>query len=109
VKEGARRTKACEVLGISVRTLQRWEKEPGGEGKRRGPKGKPAHALTEEEKKEVVAVMNALEFCDLPPSQIVAILADGGMYIASESTMYRILREEKLLVHRSTVRPRGHR
>ena len=109
MKEGARRTKACEVLGISVRTLQRWEKEPGGEGKRRGPKGKPAHALTEEEKKEVVAVMNALEFCDLPPSQIVPILADGGMYIASESTMYRILREEKLLAHRSAVRPRGHR
>ena len=109
VKEGARRAKACEVLGISVRTLERWEKEPGGEGKRRGPKGKPAHAFTEEEKEQVVAVVNAAEYRDMPPSQIVPILADGGSYIASESTMYRILREEKLLTHRSASRPRRHR
>jgi len=109
VKEGSRRAKACEVLGISARTLQRWEKKPMAEGNRRGPKGKPAHALTEEEKERVVAVMNAPKLRDLPPSQIVPILADGGTYLASESTMYRILREEKLLAHRSAVRPRRHR
>jgi len=92
-----------------MRTLQRWEKEPGKENMRRGPKGKPAHALTEEEKKQVVAMVNAPEFRDLSPSQIVPILADEGSYIASESTMYRILRGEKLLVHRSAVRPKRHR
>jgi putative transposase len=109
VKEGARRAKACEVLGISVRTLQRWEKEPGKEDGRCGPKSRPVHALTEEEKMAVVSVVNSRLYRDMPPSQIVPILADGGRYIASESTIYRILREEKLLVHRSAVRPRRHR
>ena len=37
---------------------------------------------------------------DLPPSQIAPKLADQSIYIASESTMYRILREEKMQQHR---------
>lgn len=40
------------------------------------------------------------EYSDLAPSQIVPALADKGIYIASESTMYRILRKEKMLSHR---------
>src|SRR5664280_3216392 len=41
----------------------------------------------------------------LPPSQIVPRLADQGSYLASESTFYRILREEKQLAHRRSERP----
>ncbi len=37
---------------------------------------------------------------DKPPSQIVPLLADEGLYVASESTFYRILKSEKMLVHR---------
>ena len=37
---------------------------------------------------------------DLPPCQIVPILADRGKFIASESSFYRVLRERKLLEHR---------
>lgn len=46
--------------------------------------------------------MNATseEYMNSPPSQIVPSLADKGIYIASESTFYKILREEKLLKHR---------
>ena len=40
------------------------------------------------------------EFADLPPSQIVPALADRGIYIASESTFYRILRKENMQHHR---------
>lgn len=40
------------------------------------------------------------EYMDLPPSQIVPTLADIGKYIASESTFYKILKEEKLLKYR---------
>ncbi len=36
----------------------------------------------------------------MPPSQIVPSLADKGIYIASESTMYRILRQENMQHHR---------
>lgn len=31
---GARRYKSCEILGLSVRTLERWEKEEGPRDKR---------------------------------------------------------------------------
>lgn len=36
----------------------------------------------------------------MPPCELVPALADKGIYIGSESTMYRILREEKLQNHR---------
>jgi len=41
----------------------------------------------------------------LPPSQVVPALADKGIYIASESTMYRILRIEKMQNHRGYSKP----
>lgn len=44
-------------------------------------------------------------FRDMAPPQIVAHLADQGIYIASESTFYRVLRAEKLQRHRSDARP----
>ena len=36
VAAGARRSKACEILEITLRTLQRWESSRGGD-QRRGP------------------------------------------------------------------------
>lgn len=42
------------------------------------------------------------EFRDVSPHQIVPALADQGRYLASESTFYRILREEELMEHRAS-------
>ena len=36
----------------------------------------------------------------MPPCELVPALADEGIYIGSESTIYRILREEKMQNHR---------
>lgn len=44
--------------------------------------------------------MNSLEYKNLPPTQIVPRLADQGIYLASESTMYRILRRYQQNTHR---------
>ena len=110
VAGGARCCKACGILGISLRTLQRWESSGGGGDQRRGPTGGAANALSDAERALVVAVASSRLFRDLPPSQIVPILADAGVYLASESTFYRILREEKLLAHRGRAQaPRHHR
>ena len=108
VESGARRHKACDILGISVRTLQRWEREPEKEDQRAGPNSRPGNSLSEAEKMLVVAVATSPCFRDLSPSQIVPILADSGVYIASEATFYRILKEQKLLAHRETARPATH-
>ena len=95
----------AEILEISVRTLQRWEEEPDKGDQRAGPKSKPANSLSEAEKMLVVAVASSPWFRDLSPSQIVPILAESGVYIASEASFYRILREQKLLAHREAARP----
>ena len=104
--DGARRTKACEVLGLSERTLQRWQ--VGGAvhcDQRPSREYQPPNKLTEIERAEVLAIANSDEFGHLPPSQIVPRLADQGCYLASESTIYRILRDEGQLAHRRSERP----
>ena len=51
-----------------------------------------------------MATLNSEAFKDLPPSQIVPRLADTGFYVASESTMYRVLRQQGQLAHRRSER-----
>ncbi|NYT66801.1 IS3 family transposase, partial [Alcaligenaceae bacterium] len=50
------------------------------------------HQLTEQEKAHILAVCNTPEHQSLPPSQIVPKLADQGIYVASESSFYRVLK-----------------
>jgi len=104
VEAGARRWKACEILGGSERTLQRWEKEPEIEDQRQGPKSKPENSLSEAEKQLIIAVATSPGFRDLSPSQIVPILAEKGVYIGSEASFYRVLREHRLLTHRNRAK-----
>jgi transposase InsO family protein len=102
---GARLEKACEMIDLSVRTAQRWRSQEIGEDRRRGPLTPPANKLSPEEREEILEVVNLPEYRDLPPTQIVPRLADEGTYLASESTIYRILREERQLVHREPSKP----
>lgn len=107
VQAGCRLGPACAELGLSVRTVQRWRCAPdGGEDRRRGPSTKPAHALSEAERDEVTRVANSPEHRNLSPKQIVPRLADRGVYIASESTFYRVLRQRQLNRHRGASQPR---
>lgn len=108
VVRGARQAKACATLGLDQRTVQRWKKGPS-EDQRRGPKTSPANKLSETERRHVLEVVNQPEHRDLPPSQIVPRLADEGEYIASESTMYRVLREKDQAKERGRAKPRERR
>jgi len=91
---GARQSPVCDVLGLSTRTVQRWRDQGGGEDRRYGPRQGPANKLTSGERRRLLKVVNSPEYRDLPPKQIVPRLADLGGYLASESTIYRLLREE---------------
>jgi transposase InsO family protein len=108
VQRGAREEKACEVLGLAARTLQRWRNQDVGNDLREGPKAAPKNKLSASERQEVLEVANSPEHRDLSPKQIVPKLADEGCYVASESTMYRVLREEHQLHHREISRPATH-
>ncbi|WP_425489223.1 IS3 family transposase [Alkalicella caledoniensis] len=106
---GARLKPACEELNISERTYQRWTAGISDDIKEDqrplATRPTPKNKLSEEERDEVVAVVNKPEFADLVPSQIVPKLADQGKYIASESTIYRVLKEEKMNTHRNRSKP----
>ncbi|GAE36159.1 mobile element protein [Halalkalibacter akibai JCM 9157] len=101
-QNGARLAKACEELHISIRTYERWVADGDVKVDQR-PLAKrpvPKNKISEEEKEEILTVVKQEEYADLPPTQIVPKLADKGTYIASESTFYRVLREEKMQHHR---------
>lgn len=88
--------------------MQRYRNDLEGEDQRKGPNTVPANKLTEEERTQIVALANSPEFRDLSPKQIVPTLADQGIYVGSESTFYRVLREEGLSNHRSNAKPPKH-
>jgi putative transposase len=107
-KNGARKYKACELLGVTLRTVQRWQ-DTGEMDQRKGAGRVVGNKLTSKERELILSTVNSHEYCDLPPCQIVPRLADKGVYIASESTIYRILREEKQLAHRGLSKPAKHK
>ncbi|MEO5680317.1 MAG: DDE-type integrase/transposase/recombinase, partial [Acidimicrobiales bacterium] len=56
------------------------------------PRPAPPNALTEAERAAVLGVLHGSRFADAAPAQVWATLLDEGDYLASESTMYRLLR-----------------
>jgi putative transposase len=110
---GARLRLACETAGIDVRTLQRWQAHEGltaGDGRPRAVRPMPSHALSQEERAQLLAVANEPRFAAVPPARIVPMLADEGIYLASESSFSRVLRAHGQSVHRGRAKvPRAVR
>jgi putative transposase len=104
---GARQERACEVISLSERTLQRWQndQDEGACDRRPARIQTPKNKLDELERRRLLAIANSPEFGHLSPSQIVPRLVDQGEYVASESTFYRVLKAENQLKHRGAERP----
>ena len=96
---GISKKKSCEVLSLNYRSVVRWEKNKLRPDQRKGPNF-CSYALTKEEKETVIKVATSEEFKDSSPRQIVPILADRGLFVASESSFYKILREYNMNKHR---------
>ena len=111
--DGARLHLACETAGIDVRTLQRWKAEEGldaGDGRPQAMRPVPSHALSEAERAQLLRVANEPRFAAMPPARIVPMLADEGIYLASESSFGRVLREQGQTAHRGRAKaPRAVR
>ena len=112
-EQGARLSAACREAGITARTWQRWCDKAGqikADARPQAARPAPAHALTPAEREQVLELANAPRFADLPPAQIVPRLADEGVYLASESTFHRVLREAGQSAHRGRAkRPQSRR
>ena len=115
VENGARRMPAAHLLGLNVRTVERWRTEGADvvRADQRPTAIRPpsSRCLSEAERAEVLAIAHSPAFASLPPSQIVPKLADQGRYVASESTFYRLLKAADLQHHRGRARApvRRHR
>jgi transposase InsO family protein len=110
---GSRLAPACIELGITVRTLQRWVRDGddavAADSRPTSTRPEPANKLSEDERAEILAVANSEEFASLPPSQIVPALADRGVYVASESSFYRVLKAASQQHHRGQAKKPSER
>lgn len=105
---GARKRLAADLLGLPIRTVQRWEKH-GFADHRKGSRAVPANKISSAEKDQIIDVLMSPQFGDSNPHQIVPKLADQGVYLGSEATMYRILRELNMNRHRLTSQTAARR
>jgi putative transposase len=106
--DGARLGPACALAGVDPRTLQRWRASEGvarGDRRPEAVRPVPAHALTPAERTRIIAVANEPRFADVPPARIVPALADEGVYLASEASFHRVLRERGQMNRRGRARP----
>ena len=94
----------CGFLGITARTIQNWRSK-GLRDKRKGSSHPTSRlALTPEEWDALFEEATSKRFTDHTPEQIVATLAQEGVYIASVSSIYRVLRRRNALAHRRESR-----
>ena len=104
---GARLKPACEIAGVDLRTLQRWQAANGlvsGDLRPQAARPVPGHALSEAERAHLLAVANEPRFASVPPARMVPMLADEGVYLASESTFSRVLKEHGQTAHRGRAK-----
>ncbi len=83
---------ACALLGKPRATLYRQRHPPQVRERHPGPRMAHPAALSDGEQAQLLAVLNAERFADKSPAQVWAVLLDEGVYLASVSTMYRVLR-----------------
>lgn len=102
---GARQSEACKILCISAKTYQRWGRSSTRLDRRTEAKNTPKNKLSDIERQRIIKVVNAPGNAHLAPSQIVPKLADNGIYIASESTFYRVLKANEQMIHRGKNKP----
>ena len=100
---GASLEGSCKTAEISMRTYQRW-KSGNTKDKRKGAEKHIPGKITEKEKQEIIDLCCSNEYKDSNPYDIYISLLDKKKYLASISTIYRVLKSSELLFHRSNKR-----
>ncbi len=108
IAAGATSGGCAETIEISESTIRRWRhdlaSQSAGDRRPGASRATPKNALTAAEQEQILAYCLDPEFASLPPSQIVPELLDRGIYIASESSFYRVLRKNQLNKRRGSAR-----
>ena len=83
---------ACALLGKPRASHYRDRSAVPVVPAQRQPRPAPSNALTPAEQDAVIAALTSERFCDKSVAQTWATLLDEGVYLASMSTMHRLLR-----------------
>lgn len=99
---------ACVALGVSSASIYR-DLEPVAAVPVPKLVTPSPRALVPEERTAVLEALNSDEFADKSPAQVFHTLLDRGQYLASVSTMYRILKSVMAVVDRRAIARHPHR
>jgi putative transposase len=91
VDAGVGTRRACRLVG-RPRSTHYWRRRSKSAPAQRAARPRPANALSEPERDRVLALLRDPAFVDKAPAQVWAGLLDQGIYLCSQSTMYRLLR-----------------
>ena len=110
---GAKLSNACNELGITERTYYRWNSQIKADGETQdqrpvAERQSPSNKITDIERQRIINTCNEPKYASMPPCEIVPALADEGIYIAPESTFYRVLREARMQNHRGRSSEGNH-
>jgi len=84
--------RACELLGKPRASHYRDRRPVPLVPAQRTRRPAPSNALTAAEQDEIIRLLTSERFCDKSVAQTWATLLDEGVYLASMSTMHRLLR-----------------
>lgn len=100
VTKGGRQCRACELLQIDVRRVQRWHVRDGRlDDIAPGPIHAP-HALLDREREAIRGMALDEKYVDDSHRVLTAKAADAGLFHVSASTAYRVMRAENLTADR---------
>jgi putative transposase len=105
---GCSKTVACEMAGMDIRRLQRWQEI--SEDRRKGGVQDASQPLTEQEKDRVVEIFQAPLYRDLPVRAAWVKMLDAEICLCSPATVFRVLnqrgRKDRLMVRRASPQRR---
>lgn len=84
--------RACALLGKPRDSHYRDRQPVPLVPAQRGPRASPPNALSVDEQDRIIEALTGPRFCDKSVAQTWATLLDEGVYLASISTMHRLLR-----------------
>jgi putative transposase len=91
---------ACLALGMSRASFYRAQKPKAPPV----PRPRPPRALGDDERAEVLAMLDSDDFMDKAPAQVYAKLLEDGKYLCSTRTMYRVLADAQQVRERRAQR-----
>jgi len=111
-QQGASARRSCSLLAIEHRRVVRWQQQARQcqplANLLPGPKDS-LHRVLPEEIEQIVTLAQSQEYVDLSHRILAVTAGDQGLFQASFSTVYRVLKERNLMTARGPSRPHnGH-